>query len=363
MALGRNGKTSVVNVDAPAKRLLGAFADPSPAVPERPPFWFLRQAGRYLPEYRRLRREAPDFLTFCYTPALCVEAAMQPLRRFRMDAAILFSDILVIPDALGQRVVFVEGQGPRLEPLRDAAAIARLDLARLDAHLEPVYAAIAGTAAAMGPTTALIGFAGAPWTLALYMIEGHGGTGGERVRAMAWRAPETFNGLIARLVDAVSRYLCAQIDHGVEVVQIFDSWAGLLAESQFRAWVIAPTAAIVRRVKEHAPSVPVIGFPRAAGALYADYVRETGVDAVGLDAGVPLAWAAGAIKPHAVVQGNLDNLLAMAGSDALEDETRRILAALGPERFIFNLGHGVLPETPPEHIARIAETVMGWKRA
>ncbi len=363
MNLGRNGKTSVTNVDVPSKRLLGAFADSSLGVPERPPFWFLRQAGRYLPEYQRLRREAPDFLTFCYTPALCVEAAMQPLRRFRMDAAILFSDILVIPDALGQRVAFVEGQGPRLEPLRDADAIARLDIARLDAHLAPVYAAVTGTAAAMGPTTALIGFAGAPWTLALYMIEGQGGTAGERARAMAWRAPETFEGLIARLVDAIAQFACRQIDYGVEVIQIFDSWAGLLAESQFRDWVIAPTATIVRRVKEHAPGVPVIGFPRGAGALYADYARETGVDAVGLDAGVPLAWAASALKPHAVVQGNLDNLLAMAGGDALEDETRRILAGLGPERFIFNLGHGVLPETPPEHIARVAEAVMGWQGA
>lgn len=350
-----------MSAGAPLKRLLAAF-EPA-TIPERPPFWFLRQAGRYLPEYQRLRREAPDFLSFCYEPALCVEAALQPLRRFRMDAAILFSDILVIPDALGQRVAFVEGHGPQLEPLRDADAIAALDLDRLDARLEPVYAAVAGTTAALPPQTALIGFAGAPWTLALYMIEGHGGTAGERARAMAWRAPETFAVLIGRLVEAIARFVCRQIDHGVEVVQLFDSWAGLLPESQFRTWVIGPTAAVVRRIKDHAPDVPVIGFPRGAGAAYAAYARETGVDAVGLDAGVPAVWARTALKPLATVQGNLDNLLAQAGGDALEDETLRILSALGPERFIFNLGHGVLPDTPPEHIARIAETIMAWKPA
>ena len=343
------------------KRLLGAFA---PDSPDRPPFWFLRQAGRYLPEYQRLRREAPDFLSFCYTPALCVEAALQPLRRFGMDGAILFSDILIIPDALGQSVAFIEGKGPRLEPLRDAEAINRLaagfDRSRLDEHLDPVYAAVAGLTKAIPASTTLIGFAGAPWTLALYMIEGQGGTAGEQARAMAWRAPATIDRLIDVLVDAIAHCLCRQIDHGAEVVQLFDSWAGLLSERQFRDLVIAPTAAIVRRLKAHAPQVPVIGFPRAAGALYVDYACESGVDAVGLDAGVPAAWAAETLKPTVALQGNLDNLLAVAGGDALETEVRRILANLGPDRFIFNLGHGVLPETPVEHIARVADQVRGW---
>lgn len=337
-----------------SKRLLRAFTN-DPA--DRPPFWFLRQAGRYLPEYQRLRRETPDFLSFCYTPSLCVEAALQPLRRYRMDAAILFSDILVIPDALGRTVRFVEGQGPVLEPIRHEDEIRALHPGGLDDRLAPVYAAVAGLAQAIPAETALIGFAGAPWTLALYMIEGQGGTGGERARAWAWRDPESFAGLISVLVDAVSHCLCRQIDHGAEVVQLFDSWAGLLAERQFCDLVIAPTAAIVRRLKAHAPQVPIIGFPRSCGVLYEAYARQTGVDAVGLDAGVPVEWAASSLKPRCAVQGNLDNLLAVSGGDALERETRRILAGLGPDRFIFNLGHGVLPDTPPEHIARVAELI------
>lgn len=341
-----------------SKRLLRAFTD-EPA--DRPPFWFLRQAGRYLPEYQQLRRGTPDFLSFCYTPALCIEAALQPLRRYRMDAAILFSDILVIPDALGRTVRFVEGQGPVLERLLRAEEIPGFDSQRLDERLAPVYAAVSGLAQAIPAETALIGFAGAPWTLALYMIEGQGGTNGERARAWAWREPESFARLMSVLVDAVSHCLCRQIDHGVEAVQLFDSWAGLLPETQFRDLVIAPTAAIVRRLKAHAPEVRIIGFPRAAGVLYEAYARETGVDAVGLDAGVPADWAAAALKPACAVQGNLDNLLAVAGGPALEAETRRILDSLGPDRFIFNLGHGVLPDTPPEHIGRIAELVRGWK--
>lgn len=344
--------------DPLSKRLLRAFTDEQA---ERPPFWFLRQAGRYLPEYQKLRRGTPDFLSFCYTPELCVEAALQPLRRYHMDAAILFSDILIIPDALGRSVRFVEGQGPVLEPLRRAEEIEGLDVRRLDDRLAPVYDAVAGLAGAIPAETGLIGFAGAPWTLAIYMIEGHGGTGGERARAWAWREPDSFARLIAVLAEAVAHVLCRQIDHGAEVVQLFDSWAGLLAETQFRELVIAPTAAIVARLKAHAPQVPVIGFPRAAGVLYVAYARETGVAAVGLDAGVPAEWAKAVLKPRCSLQGNLDNLLAVAGGPALEAETRRILATLGPDRFIFNLGHGVLPDTPPEYVARIAEVVRGWR--
>lgn len=342
-----------------SKRLLRAFTD-EPA--DRPPFWFLRQAGRYLPEYQRLRRGTPNFLSFCYTPELCIEAALQPLRRYGMDASILFSDILVIPDALGQSVRFVEGQGPVLDPLRDADEIPAFDAARLDDRLAPVYAAVAGLAKAIPGDTALIGFAGAPWTLALYMVEGHGGTAGERARSWAWREPASFARLMSVLSDAVAHCLCRQIDHGAEAVQLFDSWAGLLPETQFRELVIAPTAAIVRRLKAHAPDVPVIGFPRAAGMLYEAYVRETGVDAVGLDAGVPADWAASALKPGCTLQGNLDNILAVAGGAAMERETLRILETLGPDRFIFNLGHGVLPDTPPEHIGRVADVVRSWSR-
>lgn len=356
--------TAEMTEPTPRKRLLRALAArPAPGFAERPPLWLMRQAGRYLPEYRALRRDAPDFLSFCYTPALCVEATLQPLRRYPLDAAILFSDILVIPDALGQSVRFVEGAGPRLEPLRGEADIARLDAARLDEHLAPVFQTVAALAEAIPADTALIGFAGAPWTLALYMIEGQGGTAGEKVRALAWREPVIFARLIVVLVDAISQYLCRQIDAGAEVVQLFDSWAGLLAESQFREWVIAPTAKIVRRLKAHAPDVPVIGFPRGAGVLCDDYVRMTGVDGVGLDAGVPATWAASALKPRCAVQGNLDNLVLVGGGKAMESETLRILDALAPgERFVFNLGHGVLPETPPEHVSQLTELVTSWRR-
>lgn len=358
-----------MNDPSPRKRLLEAFTmkpsdRPTEGAHQRPPFWLMRQAGRYLPEYQRLRREAPDFLSFCYTPALCVEATLQPLRRYHMDGAILFSDILVIPDALGQRVRFIEGLGPRLDPLTGAADIARLELGRLDEHLASVFATVGALSTAIPPETTLIGFSGAPWTLALYMIEGQGGTGGEKVRALAWRDRRTFARLIAVLVDAVSHYLCRQIDHGAEVVQLFDSWAGLLAERQFYDWVIEPTTAIVRRIRAHAPAVPVIGFPRAAGVLADDYARLTGVDGIGLDAAVPAAWAASVLKPRCAIQGNLDNLVVVAGGVAMEREAGRVLDALAPSgRYIFNLGHGVLPETPPEHVARLAELIGSWGRS
>lgn len=328
---------------------------------DRPPFWLMRQAGRYLPEYRALRETARDFLQFCYSPDLTCEAALQPLRRYGMDAAILFSDILVIPHALGRDVAFIEGTGPRLDPVRSAADIAALTPESLDERLEPVYAGVRRLKAALPPAVALIGFAGAPWTLAVYMVEGRGGGEADAVRSWAYRDPDGFSRLIAVLTDAVVRHLVRQIENGAEAVQLFDSWAGLLPESEFRRWVIGPTAEIVRRVKAACPEAPVIGFPRAAGALYAPYVGETGVDGVGCDAGVPLAFAAEALQPKTLVQGNLDNYALVAGGAALERETRRILRALTKGRFVFNLGHGVLPQTPPEHVAELAALIRGWR--
>ena len=326
---------------------------------DRPPFWFMRQAGRYLPEYQELRRSQPDFLRFCYTPDLAVEATLQPIRRFQPDAAILFSDILVVPDALGRKVRFVEGQGPVMEALTDAAAVSALSTTGLKERLAPVYEAVARLGEVLPPEVALIGFAGAPWTVALYMIEGRGGTEGARARSWAYAQPKVFAALIDVLVDATVGHLSAQIARGAEAVQLFDSWAGLLAADEFRRWVIAPTAEIVRRLRAEHSSIPIIGFPRGAGVLYADYVRETGVDAVSLDAGVPIGWATEVLQPLCAVQGNLDNYLLRVGGAELDRATERLIDRLGRGPFVFNLGHGVLPDTPVEHVMRVAARLHG----
>lgn len=324
-----------------------------------PPLWLMRQAGRYLPEYRKLRAKAESFLDFCYTPELAVEATLQPLARFPLDAAILFSDILVVPDALGQRVRFEEGEGPILDPIPERTAIDRLRTDGIRSHLAPVYEATRRIKAALPPHVAFIGFAGAPWTVAVYMVEGRGGTDCEKIKKLALRQPDELARLMAVLVEATALHLVHQIENGAEAVQIFDSWAGVLSESQFRRWVVEPTRVLVERVRAASPEVPIIGFPRGAGALYADYARETGVDAVSLDSAVPLAWAAAEVQSRCPVQGNLDNLALLVGGRTLEDEARRILAVLGRGPFVFNLGHGVLPDTPPEHVARLAAIVRG----
>ena len=341
----------------PVKLLLRALQG---EVSTRPPFWLMRQAGRYLPEYRRVRERAEDFLRFCYTPDLAVEVTLQPWHRYGMDGVILFSDILVVPDALGQAVRFAEGQGPVLEPVRSVGDISRLSLDRLCGHLAPVFETIRRLSREISGDAALIGFAGAPWTLAVYMVEGHGGTDCGRARTWAYNAPVEFQGLIDLLVDATTTYLIEQVKNGVEVVQIFDSWAGVLSESQFRQWVIVPTTEIVGRFRAACPGVPVIGFPRGAGVLYKDYVEQTGVDGVSVDSTVPVQWAREALQGICTVQGNLDNQALVAGGQALDRETARILGTLAGGPFIFNLGHGILPETPPEHVARLAELVRGW---
>jgi uroporphyrinogen decarboxylase len=344
--------------DSGQKPFLAAFRE-TPR--RRPPFWLMRQAGRYLPEYRALREQAPDFLRFCYSPELTCEAALQPLRRFGMDAAILFSDILVIPHALGREVAFVEGAGPRLDPVRSAADVATLAPQCLDERLSSVYDGVKTLKAALPDDVALIGFAGAPWTLAVYMVEGRGGGEADAPRAWAYRDPAGFARLIAVLTDAIIRHLGRQIEAGAEAVQLFDSWAGLLPEHEFRRWVIAPTAEIVSRLKAAYPEVPIIGFPRGAGLLYEAYVTETGVDGVSCDAGVPLSYARERLQSRALVQGNLDNLAVVAGGAAMEKETKRILKTLSGGPFVFNLGHGVLPQTPPEHVEALAAIVHGWE--
>lgn len=322
-----------------------------------PPIWLMRQAGRYLPEYRETRQRSKGFLDMCYTPELAVEVTLQPIRRYAFDAAILFSDILVIPDALGQKVEFVEGEGPRLEPIRSAGELAALDPERTVRHLAPVYEAVAGVASALDRQTALIGFAGAPWTVAVYMVEGRGGGECAAARAWAYEDPDSFGRLIEMLVEATVMHLDAQIRAGAEAVQLFDSWAGVLSAGQFDAWSIAPMAEIRRRLGELHPEVPVIGFPRGAGVNLPRYVDGTGVDAVSLDHTVPPAWARDHLPETVTLQGNLDNRALVAGGEALEREVRRIRETFAGRPHVFNLGHGVVPETPVEHVERLVSLV------
>ncbi|MDA0654353.1 MAG: uroporphyrinogen decarboxylase [Proteobacteria bacterium] len=340
----------------PAKPLLqvlaGARVDP-------PPIWLMRQAGRYLPEYREVRATAGDFLTLCYTPDLAVEVTLQPIRRYGLDAAILFSDILVIPDALGRQVAFREGEGPVLTPLRHADEIDRLDPERIVEHLAPVYETVSRLAAALPETVTLIGFAGAPWTVAAYMVEGRGGSDFASLVKWAWREPESFGRLIHKLVDATVLHLLAQIEAGVEAVQLFDSWAGIAAEPLFRHWCLDPAAEIIARLRDKHPGVPVIAFPRGAGPLLADFARETGAAAVGLDTAVPLHWAAAALPATTVLQGNLDPAVLATGGPSVAAEVGRILDALGGRPHIFNLGHGIRKETDPETVAALVRAVRG----
>ena len=319
----------------------------------------MRQAGRHLPEYRSLRRQASSFLDFCYTPELAIEATLQPIRRYGLDAAIVFSDILVIPDALGQKVWFEDGKGPRLEPLLTAGDVRRLDPSRLGNRLTPVYRTIAGVREALPAGTALIGFAGAPWTIATYMIEGGTSRNHERVRMLAYAAPGVVDSLITILTSAVAEHLIAQIHAGAEAVQIFDSWAGSLPATRRERYSLRPIAEIAARIEQACPGVPVIAFPRGVGSAYPAYAALPGIAAVSIDQSVDPGWAAAAVQPHAAVQGNLDPLVLAAGGRAMEEAADGILSALGRGPFVFNLGHGVVPETPPEHVAALIARVKG----
>ncbi|MDH3234165.1 MAG: uroporphyrinogen decarboxylase [Alphaproteobacteria bacterium] len=336
----------------PLIRALGGVAS------ETPPVWLMRQAGRYLPEYRKIRAEAGTFLDLCYNPEKAAEVTLQPVRRYAMDAAILFSDILVVPDAMGQNVAFREGEGPVLEPVRDAAGIGRLDPDGVAERLAPVYATVERVAAALPDTVALIGFAGAPWTVASYMVEGGSSKDFREVKGLAYRDDGAFAALVDKLVTATVAHLSAQIDAGAEVVQIFDTWAGVLPEAEFERWCIAPTKAIVDGVRARAPNVPMIGFPRGAAFNTERYIAETGIDAVGLDTAVPLEvgkW----LQARCAVQGNLDPILLVEGGAPMETAARAILSVLSGGPFVFNLGHGVLPQTPPEHVAQLLQVVRG----
>jgi uroporphyrinogen decarboxylase len=315
----------------------------------------MRQAGRYLPEYRKLRGQMASFLDLCLDPKLAAEVTLQPLRRFDLDAAIVFSDILMVPYALGQKVEFVEGEGPRLDPVRSETALAKLNLAA--ARFAPVYETLERVRGELPAGVPVIGFCGAPWTVATYMVESRGSKNQVEARLWAYRDPASFQRLIDLLVEVSTDYLLGQVKAGAGVLQIFDSWAGSLPEDGFRRWCITPTRAIVRKLKAAAPDVPVIGFPRGSGVLAEAYAKETGIDAIGCDTSLPLAWIAERLQSQVPVQGNLDPVLLLAGGAALDRRVAEILAALAAGPFVFNLGHGILPETPPEHVTRLVGLV------
>lgn len=333
---------------------------------QRIPFWFMRQAGRYLPEYRELRAKSGGFLKMVYQPKTACEITMQPLRRFDMDAAIIFSDILVIPQALGQKLEFVEGEGPKLEAISKPAQISNLNFKNFDQILSPVYEALSLTRRAIQDggfsDTTLIGFCGAPWTLAAYMIEGGGSDDFQKVRDFAAQNESDFSALIDVLIEADILYLSKQIDAGAEVLQIFDSHAGVLDDVGFKKWVIEPTKKITAALKKRYPHIPVIGFPRRTGNNYELYAKESGVSAMGLDQSVDIRWAARYLQNLLPVQGNLDPEILVNGGDNLEKQTYRILNDLSPKPFIFNLGHGVIKETPVSHVETLVKILKEYKR-
>ncbi len=322
-----------------------------------PPTWLMRQAGRYLPEYRAIREGSGGFLQRCMTPDLATEITLQPVRRYGMDAAILFSDILVLPWALGQDLRFVDGEGPVMTPIRDGADLAKLTLGRAPAETAPVMETVRRVRAALPPDCTLLGFAGSPFTVACYMVEGGGSRDFAATRTAAYTDPAFFDRLIDLLVEATVAYLAAQLDAGADAVMLFDTWAGVLPPAQFFAHVVRPTARIVAELHRRYPGVKIIGFPRLAGTLVADYVAQTGVQCVGLDTSVDAARVAATLPAAIAVQGNLDPMVLIAGGDALAQETVRIRDALRGRPHIFNLGHGILPHTPPAHVADLLTTI------
>ncbi|TKD51924.1 uroporphyrinogen decarboxylase [Sphingomonas baiyangensis] len=324
-----------------------------------PPVWFMRQAGRYLPEYRALREAKGGFLALAMDPEAAAEITLQPIRRFGFDGAILFSDILIVPMALGQKLWFETGEGPRLAPtLGDAAAIEALPADDLSVF-DPVYQTVARVAAALPPETTFLGFAGSPWTVATYMIAGQGSRDQSAARRLAYGDPAAMQRLVDRIVATTIEYLARQHEAGVAAVQLFDSWAGSLSPAQFERWVIAPNAAIVAGLRARCPDLVVIGFPKGAGGKLPAYARETGVDAVGLDETVDPAWAHASLPDDMPVQGNLDPLALIAGGAALDAAIDRILGALGDRPHVFNLGHGILPDTPIVHVEQALARLRG----
>ncbi|MBB4186683.1 uroporphyrinogen decarboxylase [Sinorhizobium terangae] len=322
-----------------------------------PPIWLMRQAGRYLPEYRETRLKAGSFLDLCYTPDLAVEVTLQPIRRYAFDAAILFSDILVIPDALHRNVRFEEGHGPKMDPI-DADGIARLSAVGVSGHLRPVIETVSRLRRELPTETTLLGFCGAPWTVATYMIAGHGTPDQAPARLFAYRHPKEFDDLLAFLADISADYLVEQIDAGADAVQIFDSWAGVLGEEEFARFAAEPVRRMIASVRARRPSAKVIAFAKGAGLLLKDYRHSTGADAIGLDWSVPLSFAA-ELQKDGPVQGNLDPMRVVAGGAALESGIDRILDVLGNGPLIFNLGHGITPQADPANVTALVSRVRG----
>jgi len=322
-----------------------------------PPIWLMRQAGRYLPEYRALRAEKGGFLALATDPEAAAEVTVQPIRRFGFDGAILFSDILMVPWALGQDLSFGAGEGPRLAPALADGTLTGLETA--PERLQPVYATVRQVSAMLAPQTTFLGFAGSPWTVATYMVAGQGSRDQGEARSLAYRDPGAFGAIIEAIVDLTVTYLSEQIAAGVEAVQLFDSWAGSLSPAQFERWVIAPNAEIVARLRALYPDTPVIGFPKGVGAKLPAYARETGVQAVGLDETIDPAWADGALPHGLPVQGNLDPLALLAGGAALDQGIDRVLAAFPERPHVFNLGHGIGQFTPIAHVEALLARVRG----
>jgi uroporphyrinogen decarboxylase len=320
----------------------------------------MRQAGRYLPEYRELRSRKGSFLDLCFDPEAAATVTLQPVQRFGLDAAILFSDILVVPHALGRSVAFVEAEGPRLQPI-DPRGIDNLDRENAEAGLATVLRTVRRVREELGPDGTLIGFCGAPWTVATYMIAGRGTPDQAPARRFLLEHPDAFARLIETLTVVSAEYLVGQIRAGADVVQVFDTWAGSLGETDFESWCIRPMAEIVRRVKAEEPSARIIGFPKGAGLRLPRYLAETVVDAVSVDWTVPLAFARDSLQAKVAVQGNLDPMILAAGGPRLDAAIDTILGALGGGRFIFNLGHGILPETPVGNVERLVARVRQWQ--
>ena len=323
----------------------------------RPPIWLMRQAGRYLQEYRDVRAQAGSFLKLCYSPELACEVTMQPIRRFGFDAAILFADILVVPDALGQPLKFETGEGPRLEPIDAIEGLKTLNLQEVDKKYDSISETVQLIKNNLPSETALIGFCGAPWTVATYMVAGKGTVNQAPARQLAYEDPGLFQDLIDLLTETSIDYLSRQVEAGAECLQIFDSWAGSLPAAQFERWVIRPTRIMVKALRDKYPHVPIIGFPRGAGPLYQRYVEEVGIQGVSVDETMDVLWVKTHLQPHVTVQGNVDSLALIAGGEALERQVDEVLKVWSDGPFIFNLGHGIQPTTPIAHVERLIQLV------
>lgn len=324
-----------------------------------PPVWMMRQAGRYLPEYRATRERAGSFLDLCFNPQLAAEVTLQPIRRFHFDGAILFSDILVIPYALGRKVDFVAGEGPKLEPIADAQTAQSIRRSVDHGKLDPVYETIRRVKTELPEDVTFLGFCGAPWTVATYMIAGHGTTDQEPARLFAYRHPDAFDDLLQVLVKASAEYLIRQLKAGVDAVQIFDTWAGILPPEEFARWCIAPVRQIILAVRDEIPDAKIIGFPRGAGTILEKYVTELPINAVGLDWMIDKTFARERIQKVKPVQGNLDPVALIAGGAALDRAVDDVMRAFSDGPFIFNLGHGITPQTPIENVEQMLKRVRG----